>query len=55
MIIKKNDKTFIVTEFADKWKVLFDVGKLSAVYDVSKELCPTADELRAYILKNDLF
>jgi len=55
MIIEKNGKTYSVTEYADKWKVSAENGKLSVAYDVSKELCSTAAELREYVKNNNLF
>lgn len=55
MIIEKNGKTYTVTECRDKWTVKADSGKLSIAFDVSKELCATADELREYVLSDDLF
>ncbi len=53
MLIEKNGKTYIVTEASNKWTVKSDDGKLSVSFEVPKELCPTADELREYVLKND--
>lgn len=53
--MKKTKKTYSVTEHADKWKVSAESGKLLVFYDVSKELCSTADELRNYVLSNEMF
>jgi len=56
MIIEKNGKFYIVTETQNKWAVKTENDKLTVAYDVPKELCSTADELRAYVLNNnDLF
>ena len=55
MNIIKGDSVYTVTESRDKWKVSKDSGKLSLSVDVSKELCKTWDELREYVLSNDLF
>ena len=55
MTIVKGDSVYIVTELRDKWKVSKDSGKLSLSVDVPKELCKTEDELREYVLSNDLF
>lgn len=55
MIIEKNGTIYIATEFIDKWTVKAETGKLLVAYNVSKELCRTADELREYILQNELF
>lgn len=55
MIIEKNGKTYTVTEHRDKWTVSAESGKLSVAFDVSKELCPTADALRVYVNNNSIF
>lgn len=55
MIIEKNGKAYTVTELSDKWTVKAESGKLSVAFDVSKKICTTADELREYVLKNDMF
>ena len=55
MIIEKNGKSYTVTEYRDKWTVKAESGKLSVAYDVSKEICSTADELREYVNNNNLF
>ena len=52
MVIEKNDKVYTVTESRDKWTVKTEDGKLSIAFDVSKELCPSVDELREYVLNN---
>jgi len=53
MIIEKNGKVYTVTEHADKWKVAAESGKLSVAFDISKDLCKTAGDLREYVLSND--
>lgn len=53
MVIEKNGKAYAVTESRDKWTVKADSGKLSIAFDVSKEICATADELREYVLSNN--
>lgn len=55
MIITKDDKTYAVKESAAKWTISTESGKLAVSYDVSKEICKTADELREYVLNNELF
>ena len=55
MDITKDGKTYTITESRNKWTVKAENGKLSVAYDVSKELCATAEELRRYVLKSDLF
>ena len=53
MVIEKNGKAYTVTEYRDKWTVKAESGKLSVAFDVSKELCSTADKLREYVLNNN--
>lgn len=53
MVIEKNGKAYTVTESRDKWTVKAESGKLSVAFDISKELCFTADELREYVLNNN--
>lgn len=53
MIIEKNNKVYNVKECSDKWKISLKNGKLSVDYDISKEICSTADDLREYVLSND--
>ncbi len=55
MYITKNGKEYSVTEYRDKWTVKTNNGKLLVAFDVSKELCPTADALRAYVCNNSIF
>ena len=55
MVIEKNGKAYTVTEHRDKWTVSAESGKLSVAFDVSKELCPTADALRVYVNNNSIF
>ena len=55
MYITKNGKEYSVTEYRDKWTIKSDSGKLSVAFDVSKNICKTSEELREYVLKNDLF
>ena len=52
MVIEKNGKAYTITESRDKWIVKTESGKLSVAFDVSKELCSTADELREYVSNN---
>lgn len=55
MVIEKNGKAYTVTEHRDKWTVSAERGKLSVAFDVSKELCPTADALRVYVNNSSIF
>ena len=55
MTIAKENTVYTVTESTDKWKVSNDSGKLSFSVDIPKELCKTWDELREYVLSNNIF
>lgn len=53
MQIEKNGKVYTVTESSTQWTVKAESGKLSVAFDVSKDLCETAVDLREYVLSND--
>lgn len=53
MVIEKNGQVYTVTELGTKWTLKTESGKLSVTFDVSKELCPTTDELCEYVLNNN--
>lgn len=55
MFIVKGEKTYIITESANKWTVKTDSEKLELVFDVSKEICATENELRDYVRTNNIF
>lgn len=55
MFITKNGKEYTVTEYGNKWTVKIDNGKLSVAFEVSKSICKNSEELREYVLRNDLF
>lgn len=55
MHIEKNETTYSVSEFQNKWVVKTKKGKITVSYEVSKELCPTEDDLWDYVQTNDLF
>lgn len=55
MDIIKNGSIYTATESKNKWKVSKDSGKLTVSVDIPKEICKTPDELREYVLSNDLF
>lgn len=54
MIIKKGDNECSVIENQLSWTVKKDVGKLKVEVKIPKDICPTFEELQAYILKNDV-
>jgi len=53
MYIEVRGKCYAVAELADEWKVDLSAGKVSAAVKVSKELCGTLEELRAYLEESD--
>ena len=55
MIIEKGERVYDVTESGSKWVVKTGNGKLSVVFDVSKELCKTEEALREYVLTESTF
>ena len=55
MTIEKNGKVFTVRENKNSWTVVRTEGRVSVSYNVPKEIRPTFDELKAYIVESDLF
>jgi hypothetical protein len=52
--IEKNGKTYVAMEKQTKWTLKADMGKITLSYEVPKADCKTLDELRKYVMKNDL-
>lgn len=55
MGIEKNGTTYIVTDCGSFWKVENVSGKLSVCYKLSKADYPAFDDVRTFILTDDLF
>ena len=55
MFIVKGEKNYTVTESANKWTVKTNGEKLELVFDISKEICATENELREYVRINNMF
>ena len=53
MYIEVKGNRYAVAELADEWKIDLSTGKVSAAVKVSKELCGTLEELRAYLEESD--
>ncbi len=53
MEIKKNGKTYHVSECLEKWTITAKDGKLVLSYEIPKELCSTAEELATFVVNND--
>lgn len=46
---RKELTMYTINETKTKWKVTTTIGKVTAIYDVPKELCPTRESLEKYI------
>ncbi len=55
MIIVKGNSAYIILESSSKWTVKKESEKFSIAFDISKEICKTEDDLREYVLSNELF
>ncbi len=55
MVIKKDGSEYTVKESPSFWTVKKEIGKVSVEVKISKDICPTIEELQAYILENDIF
>lgn len=55
MEITKNGKTFYIEEKSDKWSVRRDVDGVKVSYEISKKDCGTPEEVKKYIISNDVF
>ena len=53
MYIEVRGRRYAVAELSDEWKIDLSTGKVSAAVKVSKELCGSLEELRAYLEKSD--
>lgn len=54
MVIKKDGSEYTVKESPSFWTVKKEIGKVSVEVKISKDICPTIEELQAYILENDI-
>lgn len=55
MVIEKQNKSYTVNECKNHWTVKHSVSGLSVSYKIEKDLCKTKDELRNYVLSNEMF
>ncbi len=55
MIIEKNGKYYNVTERQRYWSITQKTGKLTAEFNVSKDICMTEDDLKKYIAEDEMF
>lgn len=54
-MIEKNGKEYVFVEFSTKWVIKTKENGVSISYDVPKEICHTVDDLKEYVLKNEIF
>ena len=55
MEITKGNIVYTVSETKTHWSVKTTVSKVDASYSVPKDICNTIDDLKKYILNNDMF
>ena len=54
MIIKKNDKEYVISETAQKWIAKLEMDKVVLKYEISKKDCPTFESLESFMANEDL-
>lgn len=54
MVIKKDGSEYTVKESSSFWTVKKEIGKVSVEVKISKDICPTIEELQAYVSENDI-
>lgn len=55
MKITKGEKFYFVNELSGKWFLKRKEGEMTVKFEVPKEICATEEELRRYVLENDMF
>lgn len=55
MKIEKDGRVYIVTETTKQWNVKTDASKMGVSYNIPKEVCGTFDDLKKYVVENELF
>ena len=55
MTVTKGNVVYQITELKDKWKVTSEKSRVEISIEVPKGLCRNEEELKEYILKNELF
>ena len=55
MNIIKNNVEYHIIELKRFWKIVSIKGKLTIEYKIPKENCLTIDDVKSYILSNDIF
>lgn len=55
MTIEKNDKVYMVRENKQSWTISIKFGQVDVVYNVPKAGCPTFDDLKEFIVENEMF
>lgn len=55
MMFEKDGKIYKISESETKWNVKLDKGALTLEYSVSKDICASIDELKEYIMREEIF
>ena len=55
MEITKNGKTFHIEEKSDKWSVRREIDGVKVSYEISKKDCGSLEEVKEYIISNNVF
>ena len=55
MKIEKNGKTFDVKENKKSWTIKTDSERLTVTYNIQKVDYPTFDDVKAFVMENDMF
>lgn len=55
MTIIKDERQYNVTETTTKWVIKVLEGKVSLKYEISKQDCPTFEDLQNFVSENKLF
>ena len=53
--ITKNNKAYVVTELKHDWKLSVASLPVTIDYKIPKEACKTIEDLKRYVLNNELF
>lgn len=55
MTIIRDERQYNVTETTTKWVIKVLEGKVSLKYEISKQDCPTFEDLQNFVSENKLF
>ena len=52
LTIKKGGREYSVLEYEKEWVLVYTIGKHTGRYSVSKDLCPTFEALKNYMIES---